>query len=97
MLASLLDTAPGYWNNLVQRLGAGNWSLEVDGIVYVHQYEERDSGKLSARNEALLAETIKHLNFPDDEPYFRLGPDARRLRLKPRSEIIRRWTSLTPP
>jgi len=89
MLASLLDTAPGYWNNFVQRLGAGNWSLEVDGIVYVHQYEEQDSGKLSARNEALLAETVKHLSFPDDEPYFCLDPDARRLRLKPRGEIVR--------
>ena len=89
MLASLLDAAPAYWNSFRQRPGDGPWSVEVDGIVYVHQYEEQDSGKLSARNEALLVETVKHLNFPDDEPYFCLGLDARRLRLKPRGEIVR--------
>jgi hypothetical protein len=88
MLAALLDTAPDCWDRFRQRLGNGEWSLEVDGIVYVHQYEERESGMLSTRNEELLAETAKHLSFPADGPVFCLGPNARRLRLKARNEIV---------
>jgi len=89
MLASLLDTAPDCWDSFHQRLGNGEWSLEVDGIVYVHQYEERDPDRLSARNEELLTETATCLQFPAAQPFFCLGPDARRLRLKPRDEIVR--------
>jgi hypothetical protein len=88
MLVALLDTAPDCWDRFRQRLGNGEWSLEVDGIVYVHQYEERESGMLSTRNEELLAETAKHLSFPADGPVFCLGPNARRLRLKARNEIV---------
>jgi len=89
MLASLLDTAPNCWDSFRQRLGNGEWSLEVDGLVYVHQYEERDPSRLSARNEELLAETAEFLAFPAGQRCFCLGPNARRLRLKPRGEIVR--------
>jgi hypothetical protein len=91
-LTSLLDTGPAYWDSFRERLGGGEWSLEVDGIVYVHQYEEKDSGRLSARNEELLAETAKYLNFPADEPVFCLGPNARRLRLRARDGLVRLFT-----
>jgi len=88
-LASLLDAAPGSWDSFRKQLGTDQWSLEVDGIVYVHQYEERDADGLRTRNEGLLVEVASYLDFPADEPYFRLGPGVRRLRLKARDEIVR--------
>ncbi|TEU10469.1 MAG: hypothetical protein E3J21_26335 [Anaerolineales bacterium] len=86
-LASLLDAAP-FWDSFREQLGTGQWSLEVDGLVYVHQYQEQDADRLRARNEELLADVVAHLNFPADKHFFCMGPDARRLRLKTRDEII---------
>jgi len=88
MLASLLDTAPNPWESFRERLGTGKWTLEVDGIVYVHQYEQRDLDRLRARNEEWQSEVVSYLTYPADELYFSLGPDVQRLRLKARDEIV---------
>ncbi len=87
-LSSLLDTAPESWEEFRKQLGTREWSLAVDGIVYVHRYSEQDLEKLQARNADWLVEVAECLNFPDDEPNFYLGPKARRLRLKARQEIV---------
>ncbi len=89
MLSSLLDAAPSSWESLRQQLGTNRWHLEVDGVVYVHQYREEDIDGLRAHNEDLLAEVAACIVYPDDGPLFYLGPGFKRLRLKPRDEIVR--------
>ncbi len=92
-LLSLLDIQSPAWDDLRRRLGSGDWALEVDGIVYVHQYKEDDVVALAANNTALLNETATRLHFPDDAPLFCLGPEGRRLRLKGRAEIVEQFTA----
>lgn len=90
-LLSLLDIQSPAWDDFRQRLGRGDWTLEVDGIVYVHQYAAQDTGALSASNMVLSREVAKHLHFPDDQKFFCLGPDAQRLRIKGRVEIVQQF------
>ena len=88
-LASLLDNAPDPWSGFRKQFGASEWRLEVDGIVYVHQYQEQDTDGLHAHNEILLAEVTSCIDDPADKSLFGLDPDFRRLRLKARNEIAR--------
>lgn len=88
MLASLLDSAPPSWDPFRQAFGKQAWRLEVDGIVYVHQYQNRDAAGLLAYNDTLNDQVAQCIAFPADNPYFALGSDARRLRLKSRDEIV---------
>lgn len=90
-LLSLLDIQSNAWDDFRQRFGRGDWTLEVDGIVYVHQYAAQDTGALSASNMVLSREVAKHLHFPDDQKFFCLGPDAQRLRIKGRVEIVQQF------
>jgi len=93
-LASLLDNAPDPWSDFRKQFGAGEWRLEVDGIVYVHQYQEQDTDGLRAHNEILLAEAASCIDDPADKSLFSLDPDFRRLRLKARNEIARLFTQV---
>ena len=88
MLASLLDTVPSSWEPFRQCFGNQQWRLEVDGIVYVHQYQSLDMDALRLSNDILATEVGQHVSFPADNAFFALGPGARRLRMKSRSEIV---------
>jgi hypothetical protein len=85
-LYSLLDEAPSTWEPFRQAFHDGQWQLKVDGIVYVHQYTEL--------NQAQLAERSQRLNLDaqnlvcEDQEYFGMGSEFRRLRLTSRPEII---------
>lgn len=57
------------------------------GVVYVHQYQRPDTRTLQAYTEMLTAQVDQHVSFPADNAFFALGPGARRLRMKSRSEI----------
>jgi hypothetical protein len=88
-LSSLLEAAPDFWACFRERT---EWSLEIDGIVYVHQYDEEERDRLRARSEGLLAEIAEHVTFPAAEQFFCRGPSVNRLRVKGRDEIIRLLT-----
>jgi hypothetical protein len=85
-LSSLLDAAPISCAGLHER---GEWLLEVDGIVYVHQYQVESGEQLQARGTELFAEIAEQVTYPDAEPFFCQGPGVARLRLKGREEIVR--------
>ena len=85
MLASLLDAAPSSWDHSA-RLRQAAWRLEVDGIVYVHQYQNQDTAVLRAYNDVLHDQANGLITFPADSAYFALGPNARRMRMKSHDE-----------
>jgi hypothetical protein len=88
MLASLVDSAPPSWAAFREAFGKQTWRLEVDGIVYVHQYQSRDTAALRAYNDTLNDHVGQYIACPADNPYFALGANARRLRLKSRDDIV---------
>lgn len=90
-LLSQLDIQSNAWDDFRRRFGSGDWTLEVDGIVYVHWYKAPDDGAVAASNMALSKEVAKHLHFPDDQKHFCLGPDAQRLRIKGPAEIVQQF------
>jgi hypothetical protein len=87
-LAALLDVAPSSWSSFRQALGKQAWRLEVDGIVYVHQYQNRDTAALRVYNDTLDDQVRQCITYPADSAFFALDANARRLRLRSREEIV---------
>jgi hypothetical protein len=79
-LRELLDEAPPTWHPFAQTLRDRHWSLRVDGMVYVHQYNLRDE-RLVATRAADLGNRVHALLSDADNIYFGLGMAHNRLRL----------------
>lgn len=86
-LRTLLDEAPARWKPFCQRLNTGQWNLEVDGIVYVHQYADRSADGLRAWTQHLNTKANGHLGS-GDTPLFGRGPNFERVRLRSYQELV---------
>jgi hypothetical protein len=86
-LAVLLDETPESWEPFRQSAQEMQWRLDVDGLVYVHQYAKQDAARLAQRQRELGVEVAK-LITPQDTAYFSRGPSLNRLRLRSYPELV---------
>lgn len=87
VLAGLLRDAPAEWRTFCGNLGGAGWDLQVDGMVYVHQYAERDDKTLAEHIAALDTSVLKHIS-DDRGMHFWRGPTFRRLQLTSYLDLV---------
>lgn len=94
-LRALVDSSPhACLTAFKQQFTSNHWQLDVDGIVYVHQYEERDAQALAQR-EVRLGEDVRAAIGPLDDLYYHHGTGKLRLRLNSRPAIVRLLKAVT--
>lgn len=82
-LSGLLEPiASEQWQLFKERFPTNNWRLRVDGLVYVHQYVEREQEKVTKRAEQLHPQVAELLqNNPVGDDCFWRVPAWQRLKL----------------
>ncbi len=86
-LQALLDDAPHHWAPFQHALASGQWQLDVDGIVYVHQYMENDAAVIAQR-ESALALLVQQYVAEQGATLYSLGPAFRRLRITSFPQLV---------
>lgn len=86
-LQALLDRTPSAWRGFRRLMADGDWVLEVDGMVYVHQYAEHDAAGL-AKRQSDLGDEARRIVAAADRKHFSLGPHFERLRLLSHVDLV---------